>query len=231
MAAPEFPAFDKDLIKFLKDLAKNNNRDWFQKNKERYQKSVQDPMLAFIEAAAPGLKKISRHIKADARKQGGSLFRIYRDTRFSKDKRPYKEHVAIQFRHEAGKDVHAPGYYVHVSPTELMLGFGIWRPDGPALAKIRARIDRKPGEWVKVRDDGKMAALFTLGGESLKRPPQGYPKDHPLAADLKRKDFVGMHTGKAKDFLDPAFPKVMLEAFAAAKPFMRFLCKALELPF
>ena len=93
-------------------------RDWFQENKEFYESAVKRPLLEFIEAFAPHLREISPHFRADAR----SLFRIHRDVRFSKDKRPYKTHAAAQFRHSAGKDVHAPGFYLHIEPGRVIGG-------------------------------------------------------------------------------------------------------------
>lgn len=170
-----FTAFDKALLAFLRDLRKNNNRDWFQQSKARYEESVREPMLAFIEAMAPKLARISPHIVADARKVGGSLFRINRDTRFSKDKRPYKENVAAQFRHAEGKNVRAPGFYIHIDPDEVRLGTGIWQPETPAVAKIREAIDRDGGAWKKAtRGKAFKDRYGELAGDSLKRPPRGF---------------------------------------------------------
>ncbi|MCH7945702.1 MAG: TIGR02453 family protein, partial [Armatimonadetes bacterium] len=115
------PRLKPELLKFLSDLKKNNNRQWFQKNKDRYESDVREPLLKFIEAFEPRLHKISPHFIADARKTGGSLFRIYRDTRFSHDKRPYKTHAGVQFRHERAKDVHAPGFYLHIEPKQVFV--------------------------------------------------------------------------------------------------------------
>src|SRR5918992_6326144 len=110
----EAPSFTPDLFAFLRELAANNDREWFAANKTRYVADVQEPALAFIEDVGVRLPEVSGHFVADARTVGGSLFRIYRDTRFSKDKTPYKTHVGIQLRHESGKDVHAPGFYLHL---------------------------------------------------------------------------------------------------------------------
>ena len=109
----EFRGFDPSLFEFLEELADNNHRSWFQNNKERYETVVLEPSLAFIREFASRLKTISPYFVASDRRVGGSLMRVYRDTRFGKDKTPYKTNVGIQFRHEFGKDVHAPGFYVH----------------------------------------------------------------------------------------------------------------------
>ena len=116
--------FSKSTFKFLDQLAANNNRTWFEENKPRYESLIREPALEFIEAMAPALKMFAPHFRADPRKMGGSLMRVYRDARFSRDKTPYKTNIGIQFRHELGKDVHAPGFYVHISTAECFLAVG-----------------------------------------------------------------------------------------------------------
>ena len=133
-------SFRPAMFTFLNDLAANNDREWFAENKARYEEHVKEPGLEFVNDFAPYLEKLSPHFVADSRPNGGSLFRIYRDTRFSKDKTPYKTNTGLQFRHEAAKDVHAPGYYMHLQPRQCFVGLGIWMPDGPATRKIREAI-------------------------------------------------------------------------------------------
>lgn len=154
-----FEGFPLDMVRFLAELDRNNNRPWFQANKDRYERSVREPALAFIEAMAPRLERISPCIYADPSPHGGSLMRIYRDTRFSNDKRPYKTNVGIQFRHERGRDVHAPGFYVHIDPKEFFLACGMWKPDAGALSAVRQRISEKPEEWIKARDARSFARV------------------------------------------------------------------------
>ena len=113
------------LFDFMRELKANNERPWFEANKARYRAEVRDPMLDFIEAFAEPLAEISPHFRADPRPNGGSLFRIYRDTRFAKDKTPYKTNVGAHFRHEAGKDAHAPGFYLHLEPGMCFAGCGV----------------------------------------------------------------------------------------------------------
>jgi len=227
-----FNGFDADLVQFLKELDKNNDREWFTANKARFEDSVQGPLLEFIEALAPRLEKISPHVVADPRKVGGSLMRIYRDTRFSNDKSPYKTFMAAQFRHAQGKDIHAPGFYIQININETLLGTGIWQPPTDVVGKIRAAIDANPKAWLKARDDKKFVSLYgPLAGESLKRPPAGYDKEHPLVEDLKRKDFAAFRTLKPKDILKKDFVAEAEKTYAASKPLMQFLHDALELPF
>jgi uncharacterized protein (TIGR02453 family) len=226
---PASPHFSRDLIKFLKDLRANNNREWFQANKHRYEKDVRDPLLRFVADFGPRLEKISSHFVADARPMGGSLFRIYRDTRFSRDKSPYKTAAALHFRHEKAKDVHAPGFYLHLEPGNVFAGVGIWHPDGTALAKIRGTIVEKPAKWKRAKSAKSFTAVYELSGESLKRAPKGYDPDHPLIEDLKRKDFVAFTQFKEADLFRADFLGEYAKTARAAKPFMEFLTQAVGL--
>ena len=131
----KFDRFQPSLFEFLEQLADNNNRPWFLENKPRYERDVLEPALAFIRAFEPRLKKISPYFVASDRRVGGSLMRVYRDTRFHKDGEPYKTNVGIQFRHEQGRDIHAPGFYVHIAPGECFLAVGLWRPEPEALGQ------------------------------------------------------------------------------------------------
>ena len=221
--------FSPHSIKFLRELARNNNRDWFEANKAVYEETVRTPALQFIAEMADELAQISPHFLALPRKVGGSLMRIYRDVRFGNDKRPYKTNVGIQFRHEQGKDVHAPGFYVHIEPDNCFLGVGIWRPDTTALGKIRDRICERSDQWRSVTNEKAFKRHFQISGESLIRPPYGYAKDHPLIDDIKRKDFIAISTLADDNVVSVNFKKQVLTRFQAATDYMAFLCKALEL--
>ena len=223
--------FSAVTFAFLEQLAANNNRGWFQEHKEDYVRDVRQPALAFIEAVAPGLASISPHFRADSRKMGGSLMRVYRDTRFSRDKTPYKTNIGIQFRHEAGRDVHAPGYYLHISAADCFIGAGIWHPATDALGMIRQAIDERQQEWLAARDDKDFRRWFSLSGDSLKRPPKGYSPEHPLIEDLKRKDFIAVASIAPPLIEQDDFAAIACDYFATATPMMRFLCRALHLPF
>lgn len=224
-------SFTGETLAFLDELARNNNREWFAANKHRYEEHVLDVALAFIQSMQAPLAKMAPHFTAVPRRMGGSLMRVYRDTRFSRDKEPYKTNIGIQFRHENARDVHAPGYYLHIEPGEVFLGVGMWRPEPDALAAVRRRIDEKRTEWLKARNDRKFRRHFELGGESLSRPPKGISKDHPLLEDLRRKDFIAARNLEPGAVLQAGFRKQVETAFAAATPFMRFLCKAVGAPF
>jgi len=223
--------FSNQTITFLRTLAKNNNRDWFEQNKPIYEEVVRTPALQFIEDMADDLVQVSPHFMAQARKVGGSLMRVYRDIRFSKDKSPYKTNIGIQFRHERGQDVHAPGFYVHISPGDCFVGVGIWRPDAVALGKVRDAISEQSRKWIAAIQDRKFTRYFALGGETLNRPPRGYAKDHPLLEDIKRKDFIAIAELPESSVISSRFPKQVLTRFQAADSFMRFLCTSLNLQY
>jgi uncharacterized protein (TIGR02453 family) len=231
MAKHKFPGFPEELVSFLSELSRHNNRTWFKANQERYEQNVREPALEFIAGMAEPLRKISPNFVAVPKKMGGSLMRIHRDIRFSKDKKPYKTNLGIHFRHAAGKDVHAPGFYFHVDPYDVFLGAGIWHPESDALAGIREAIDDDPAGWKKAKANKPFAAKFELSGESQRRPPQGYSGDHPLIEDLKRKDFIGICSLEHEDLLDPSILDQTVEAFRTAKPLMAFLCKAVRVKF
>jgi uncharacterized protein (TIGR02453 family) len=218
--------FDAESMRFLRDLRTNNNREWFQKNKGRYESAVQAPAVRFIEAAGPRLAKLSPHIVADARPFGGSLSRIYRDTRFSKDKSPYKTAVGIHFAHDnAAKGENRPGYFLHIAPGESMVASGIWHPPPPDLTKIRNAIASTSGSWGKVLKRG-----LELGGESYARVPAGFDPNHRYAVDLRRKDFYAFHHFADSVVARPGF----LDEFDAAcrdlEPLNEFLARATGVP-
>ncbi len=223
----DFKGLPKDFFQFFKELAKNNERPWFEENKERYKASVVAPMSDFIAAMAPRLAKISKHFVADPRPNGGSMFRIYRDVRFAKDKRPYKEHAACHFRHGGGKDVHAPGFYMHFDPAEVMFGGGMWMPEPDALTKIRQAIASDAKAWRKVVDDkGFKRGFKEVSGDALSRPPRGFDPEHPYIDDIKRKSFFAMHESTVKACQSPALLDEVETTFRSAKPLMKFLCDA-----
>ena len=224
---PKKSHFSPKLFKFVRDLEKNNDRDWFNANKSRYEDHVKEPALEFISDFGPKLQKISPHFDAIPKAVGGSLFRIYRDVRFSKDKSPYKTHVGIHFRHKKHKTAHAPGFYLHLEPGGCFVGAGIWRPDGPTLRGIRERIAKDPKGWNKVISAKALSNRgLALGGDALKRPPKGFDPDHPAIEDLKRKDFILVSEIKQSDVTQPGYIDEFAKSCKAAAPLVAFLCKA-----
>ncbi len=220
-----------DLFEFLADLADNNERAWFKANQERFEASVREPTLQFVREFEGPLRAISSHYVADDRKVGGSIFRIFRDVRFSKDKSPYKTHTGIQFRHEAGKDAHAPGFYLHLAPNEVFVGIGVWRPAREQLAAIRKAIAADTAGWNAVKSQVLASGRLRLGGESLSRPPRGFEKDHPAIEDLRRKDFILVGDMVEADVLGDDLCHTVGEHFREAAPLVAWLCEVLGLPF
>jgi uncharacterized protein (TIGR02453 family) len=213
---------------FLRELAANNRREWFNANKQRYIDEVRDPLLELVAALGPRLAKISPHIVADPRPVGGSLFRIYRDTRFSHDKSPYKTAAGMSFRHGGKRsDVHGPGYYLHIEPGMVFMGAGMWHPDPVALKQVRDAIVAKPKEWAAARRAGLDAEH---GGEALKRPPRGYDPNHPFVDDLKRRSLTASANFTEAQACAADFPSRFVAACRAKAPLMKFLAKAVGVP-
>ena len=214
--------FTPDTLKFLKELASNNNKPWFDANKKRFQQSVQEPALEFVRAMKPRLAKISRHLIADDKKQGGSMMRIYRDTRFSKDKSPYNTHVALRFLCGG-----ALGYYVGIDAKEITLGAGIWQPNKEPLLAIRNAIAKDCKSWSAAYG----VKGWVPGGESLARPPQGFDKEHPCVEHLKRKDFVLFKMLKPAVLTNKDFADTVAAEYKGVVPSMKFLAAAIKVSF
>jgi len=221
--------FTQHTFNFLMALAENNNRAWFDEHKQDYEDHARSPALNFISDMAEVLPAISPHFRALPKKVGGSLMRVQRDIRFGHDKSPYKTNIGIQFRHEVGKDIHAPGYYVHIEPNDCFVGVGLWRPDTDALFKIRSAIVENSPAWMAARDDPNFRQHFTLAGDALINAPRGFAKDHPHVADLKRRDFISLCKISQAQVLSKNFQAEVLAYFKHSTPYMRFLCKALAL--
>jgi len=224
--------FTPETFAFLRDLRDHNNKEWFDANRDRYERHCKAPLLEFVGAMRPYLEQISPHFVGDQR----SVFRIHRDVRFSHDKSPYKTHLAAQFRHSMtggplSEAVHAPGFYFNLAPdgdgemAGVFGGFGMWQPPPDALYAIRTRIVEHPDDWEAAK------AGLTLHGSSLKRPPAGYPADHPLIEDLKRKDFIAVANFSEAEAQLPDFPARYAAAMAQGGGLQKFLCQAVQLPF
>ncbi len=222
---PETAFFSPEVFVFLKQLKRNNDREWFAKHKERFQECAVKPALAFIDAFAPHLHEISPHFLADARPARGSLFRIYRDTRFSHDKKPFKTHIGIHFSHSKGKDAHAPVFYLHLEPGGCFVAAGIWHPDNRALTMIRTAIVSQPQEWKRVR--GKLS----LEGDKLKKPPRGFDPGHPFIEDLKMKGFVSSVELEESQICGGKFLREFAAECRKMAPLVEFTTKALGLKY
>jgi uncharacterized protein (TIGR02453 family) len=234
VANTSFTGFTREAIQFLVDLAANNDRAWFQPRKAEFERLLKEPMEQLCVALEQQFRAREIPLRADPAK---SPFRIYRDTRFSKDKSPYKTHLAASFAWAgdgidaaAGRshtdDVHASGGYFHLQPGEIYVGGGVWRPDASWLSAFRARIVEDDDSFRAVVEAPAFRETFgSVGddGESLKRVPAGFPADHP-AADLLRKENVTFGRRLSdREALSPRLPTVLADAFAAGTPLLHWL--------
>ncbi|MGD2067378.1 MAG: TIGR02453 family protein [Gemmatimonadota bacterium] len=232
--------FGPRLFDFFRDLRENNRKAWFEANRERYERDVLEPAQAFVLAFRPHLRDISPHFQAEPRVRGGSLFRIHANRRFNPDRPPYKEQTGVQFRHTAGRDVHAPGFYLHLEPEGesrgsmsggCFVGIGSWHPGRDALKAIRDAILEDPEAWKGATRNETFVRDFELGGDALKLGPVGYDRDHPLIDDLKRKDFVGSSPLTEGEVVADGFVEEFARRCRAGASFIAWLCGALEVPF
>jgi uncharacterized protein (TIGR02453 family) len=226
--------FTPALFTFLKELDANNEKTWWERNKDRYHEVVRDPALDFITDFGTRLEKISPHFVADSRTVGGSLMRPYRDTRFSPDKTPYKTNVGIQFRHEAGKDIHAPGYYLHLAPGSSFAGVGLWHPETAVARELRQAIHDDVDDWAAATKTKQFTNTWSTtpdDDEMLKRVPPGLDPAHPHADDLRMKSFMAGASLTQKQVTSAGFDQDLASMFNRASRFTRFLCDALGLPF
>jgi uncharacterized protein (TIGR02453 family) len=223
--------FDAAAFRFLRDLAKNNNREWFNARKAQYEETVRDPFLRLIGDLAEPLAKISPHFRADPRPSGGSMFRIYRDTRFANDKSPYKTWLGARLFHERNRQVHAPLFYVHIQPGRCFAGGGLWHPEPPVLKRIRDFLVDNPATWKKAVRSKRFRERFELDGESLSRLPSGFDARHELIEDIKRKDFVATAEFTDADAMSPRLKPLLVDVFKGVAPMIDYLCAALDLEF
>lgn len=236
--------FTPATFKFLKALKANNNKDWFAEHKAEYEAAVKTPSLAFIADLAAPLQKISPQLIANPKPVGGSLFRIYRDARFSADKSPYKTHAGMSFYHAATKAVaraegqnammgrlDAPGFYLHIEPGECFIGGGLWHPQSDTLKRVRGYLLSNPASWKKATRGKPFSNHFTLEGDSLQRPPQGFDPTHELIEDLKRKDYIGSAKLTQAEVCSDALLPLAIAHYKALAPMLDWLCGALDLEF
>lgn len=221
--------FTPALFRFLRQLKAHNDRGWFQNHRAQFVADVEAPMLAFIANVGARLAPISRAVVADPRRTGGSMFRIYRDTRFSADKSPYKTNVAASFPHVAKRDgrkdlAAVPGFYLHLEPGDSFGGGGIYHPDMPTLTRIRTAIIQRSRDWAAVKRTG-----IEIEGDSLTRAPAGFDPGHPFVEDLRRKDLYTLTSFTEKEVCGRDFMDRYVESCRTSAPLVGFLSKAMGL--
>ncbi len=223
--------FSPATFRFLRQLDRHNNREWFHAHKADYEKHVREPFQALLVDLQEPLAKISPHYRADPGKVGGSMFRIHRDTRFSHNKLPYKPFAGARLFHERRREIAAPSFYLHIAPDNCFVGGGLWHPESHTLRNIRDFIVDNPAAWKRATQGRAFRQYFTFWGESLKRHPRGFNADHELIDDLKRKSFAA-----GEGFSEELACSDELRAFAITRfkciaPMIDYLCAAQNLEF
>jgi uncharacterized protein (TIGR02453 family) len=219
------PRFTPRTLSFLRSLKRNNRRDWFTPRKEQFEAEVRAPMVAVVEQLARDFRKVAPELEASPKT---SIFRVYRDTRFSEDKSPYKTHIAAAFRWRALPKGQSAGLYVEVTPGWVWCGGGYYAPETPQLVKIRQHISDTYPEIHRITRKAAFTRAFgALEGEQLTRVPRGFAKDDPAAEYLRYRSFLAGREFPPDFATKPAFYGTLLATFKAAMPLVRFLTEPL----
>lgn len=219
---PPFNGFPKEGLVFLRKLKQNNNRPWFQKHKSDYEDCVKFPMQSLVASLAEAMRSDAPEIEFNPRT---SIFRIYRDVRFSKNKAPYKTHIGAAFPVRGKKGpTESPGLYVHIEPGQVFIGGGIYMPTGQQLKAIRKKIADDPSSFLSLIRDSSFRRVFKgIQGEKLTKAPLGYPKDHPMIEHLRHKQFYVGQVLPENTCLKPGFLMNVTAGFKTAMPLVRWL--------
>ncbi len=225
LAYPPFAGFPPEGLAFLRRLKRNNTRPWFQRHKTDYEELVRFPMECLIASLRPRMTEVAPDFDFHPRR---SIFRVYRDTRFSHDKTPYKTNIAASFASRIlNERKGTAGLYVGVELGEIFVGGGIYMPDSDQLKSIRAWIAAKPGELREVVEHPAFRKVFgEILGDRLVRVPLGYRDDHPMITYLRLKQFYVGVEYEEKECLKPRFLDNVVRVFTAAMPFIRWLQRA-----
>jgi len=214
-------------LKFLKDLKKNNNKPWFEKNKDLYLGAKED-IEHLVGHVIEGFGKIDPEIAT--LQPAACTYRIYRDVRFSKDKTPYKINMGA-YLNKGGKKIPTAGYYMHFEPGRNMAGGGLWMPMAPELGKVRQEIDYSLTEWNSIVTGRAFKKNFPEGLEKedqLSRPPKGYNEENPAIEYLKLKSFIVTRSFTDAEVQSRSFLKELIKTFESMKDFVYFLNRAME---
>lgn len=215
-----FPGFPPETLQFFRGLARNNRREWFLPRKPLFEEKVKEPMRQLVDALNVALHEFAPEYETDPDK---AIFRIYRDTRFSKDKKPYKEQIAATFRRR-GAAHHQGGYYFAVSHKSVAVGGGVYMPEPAHLLAIRQRLTERHEEFRRILAARPVRKLLGgLEGQQLSRVPRGFCADHP-AADLLRFKYYLLYKELSPSLAtSPALYKAIVDRFRAMVPFLQFL--------
>ena len=216
---------------FLRALARNNSREWFNDHRADYETHLKEPFQRLIADLQPDLLAISPHYRADPRGTGGSLFRIHRDTRFANDKTPYKTWAGARFAHERRREVEAPSFYLHIQPRDCFAGGGIWHPEPATLKRIREFLEGNPAAWRKATHSKAFRERFEFWGESLTRPPRGFDPAHELIEDIKRRNYAAGQGFEESLACSDELAPFVVDTFRRVAPMIDYLCASLDLEF
>lgn len=224
--------FSDASFKFLRGLARHNDKTWFNAHKAQYEDHVRQPFLRLLTDLQPDLAAVSLHFRSDPKTVGGSLFRIYRDARFSNDKSPYKSWQGARLFHERHKQVPAPSFYLHLQPGECFVGAGLWHPEPDTQRRVRQFILDNPGSWKKAAHETAFRRKFEFEeSEKLVRAPRGFPADFEFIEDLKHRNFVFWRSLDDATMTGPRLRQTVAGDLKALGPFVDYLCAALDLEF
>lgn len=224
--------FSEASFKFLRGLARHNERAWFLAHKAGYEATVREPFQRLLADLQPALAAISGQFRSEPKTVGGSLFRIQRDTRFSGDKAPYKSWQGARLFHARSRQVEAPSFYIHLQPGGCFVGGGIWHPSTPALRRIRQFIVDNPGGWQAAAHAPAFRRRYDLeSGEMLVRNPPGFPADFRFIDDLRHKNFVAVRAIDDATMAGPRLRATLEKDLQALAPLVDYLCAALDLEF
>lgn len=219
-------------FRFLRALARHNERAWFHAHKHEYEAHVRAPFQRLLTDLQPALAQLSAHYRADPKPLGGSLFRIQRDTRFATDKSPYKTWQGARLFHTRGREIEAPSFYIHFEPSQCFVGAGLWHPQPNTLRRVRQFIVDNPASWRAAAHAPAFRRRYALDdNEKLVRAPRGYPADFEFLDDLKRRNYVAWRELPDATVLGPRLRQTLEADLAALAPFMDYLCAALDLEF
>jgi uncharacterized protein (TIGR02453 family) len=224
--------FSEASFKFLRALARHNEREWFHAHKADYESHVRGPFLRLLTDLQPALREVSEHYRAEPKGNGGSLFRIHRDTRFANDKSPYKNWQGARLFHARSKQVEAPAFYLHLQPGNCFVAAGVWHPEPETLRRIRHFIVDNPGSWKAAAHGTAFRKRFDLDDdEMLVRMPRGFPADFEFADDLRRRNFAAFRSIDDATMTGPRLRRTLEGDLAALAPLVDYLCAALDLEF
>ncbi|WP_413612877.1 DUF2461 domain-containing protein [Bdellovibrio sp. HCB-110] len=224
----DFQGFKPEAFRFLRSLKRNNKREWFQPRKENYEELLRHPMMAVVFELAEECKSFAPEIGFNPKR---NVLRIYRDTRFSKDKSPYKTNIAASFPFGTyAKNMDSPGLYLHLEPGQVFVAGGLYMPSSLQLRKIRESILKNPDAFLDIVEAREFKKHFgALEGEKLKTTPRGISPEHPMIEYLRHKQFFVSHTFEESVAMKKDFPKKIAKEFKQMMPLLRWLNKSQSL--